>query len=104
DGTWGYNARDRRGGQDYPCRLTMYSGALPHELRALSELAREVGEAFQHSWASEEWEAQFWKAGQTPPDFLIKTDPLSKSSGSVVNCCAAASANRKACVVAFKAK
>jgi hypothetical protein len=73
DGTWGYNARDIRGGREYPCRLTMYSGALPSELRAMSELAQQVAEAFQYSWAGERWGAQFAKAGKTPPDFLIKT-------------------------------
>jgi hypothetical protein len=73
DGTVGFNARDMRGGQVYPCRLTMYSGALPSELRLMAELAQLVGEAFRRSWVCNLWEAQFEKASQTPPAFLIKT-------------------------------
>jgi hypothetical protein len=36
----------------------MYSGALPSELRLMSELARTVAEAFKQSWVSNRWEAQ----------------------------------------------
>ncbi len=73
DGTFGYNARDVRGGEVEPCRLTMYSGVLPHELSAMAELAKVVGEAFQWSLAGERWEAQVAKVGKTPLDWLIKT-------------------------------
>jgi hypothetical protein len=73
DGTFGFNARDTRGGQVYPCRLTMYSGALPWELRLMSELAEQVAEVFRQSWVCSYWEAQFEKATQTPQASLIKT-------------------------------
>ncbi len=72
-GTFGYNARDLRGGQVYPCRLTAYSGALPSELRLMSELAKEVAEALRYSLVQDRWETQFKKASQTPPAFLLKT-------------------------------
>ena len=68
DGTWGYNARDIRGGREYPCRITMYSGPLPWELRAMGELAKEVAEAFQHSWAGDRWE------GDSGSPFVICRD------------------------------
>lgn len=73
DGTFGFLGRGVRGGQVYPCRLTMYSGALPSELRLMSELARIVAEAFKQSWVSNRWEAQFEKASQTAPIWLIRT-------------------------------
>lgn len=72
-GTIGYNGRDVRGGQVYPCRLTAYSGALPSELRLMSELAKVVAESFRRSLVKHKWEAQFKKASQTSPDFLLKT-------------------------------
>lgn len=72
-GTLGYNARDVRGGQVYPCRLTHYSGALPSELRLMSELAHEVAEVFRLSSVLHRWDAQFEKASQTAPAFLLKT-------------------------------
>ena len=71
-GTLGYNARDVRGGQVYPCRLTAYSGALSSELMLMSELAQEVGEVFRWSSVQYRWEYQFEKASQTPPAFLLK--------------------------------
>jgi hypothetical protein len=71
-GVFGYNARDMRGGQLLPCRLTAYSGALPSELRLMSELAKEVSEAFRYSDVHDRWETQFRKASQTPA-FVLKT-------------------------------
>src|ERR1017187_9439499 len=73
DGTFGFLGRSVRGGQVYPCRLTMYSGALPSELRFMSELARTVAEAFKMSYVQKRWEAQFAKASQTAPTWLIRT-------------------------------
>jgi hypothetical protein len=73
NGTFGYNGRDVRGGQVYPCRLTAYRGVLRSELRLMSELATEVGQAFRHSFVQDKWEAQFQKASQTPLPYLLKT-------------------------------
>lgn len=74
DGTLGFHARDLRpGGQIYPCRLTHYSGALPEELALMAKLATEVAEVFCHSFVQDRWRAQFNKAGQTSPDWLIRT-------------------------------
>lgn len=72
-GTFGFNARDNRAGEIYPCRLTMYSGALPEELGLMSELAAEVAEAFRHSFVQDRWEAQFEKTRNTPVAFVLKT-------------------------------
>jgi hypothetical protein len=72
-GTFGYNARDVRGGQVYPCRLTFYSGALPEELGLMSELAKDVAEALRWSYVQYRWEKQFKKASQTPSAFLLQT-------------------------------
>ena len=44
-GTWGHNARDMRGGEALPCRLTGYRGDLG-ELWLMSSLAKEVGKRF----------------------------------------------------------
>ena len=65
-GTWGHNARDMRGGEALPCRLTGYRGDLG-ELWLMSSLAKEVAEAFQFSFVQDRWNAQFAKAGQTAP-------------------------------------
>jgi hypothetical protein len=73
DGTFGFLGRSVRGGQVYPCRLTTYSGALPSELRLMSELAATVAEAFKMSYVQERWEAQFAKASQTASTWLIRT-------------------------------
>lgn len=72
-GTFGYNARDVRGGQVYPCRLTAHSGALTSELSLMSELAKVVAEALRWSYVQTRWEAQFKKALLTPLAFLLKT-------------------------------
>jgi hypothetical protein len=73
-GTFGFHSRTVRGGQFYPCRCTAYySSALPFELRLMSELAKEVSEAFRCSHVHDRWETQFNKATQTPPAFLLKT-------------------------------
>jgi hypothetical protein len=72
-GTLGYNARDVRGGQVYPCRLSWYNGALPSELRLMSELAQEVAGVFRWSRVLDRWDNQFEKAAQTPAAFLLKT-------------------------------
>jgi hypothetical protein len=71
-GTLGYSGRAVRGGQVYPCRLTAYSGVLPSELMLMSELAKEVSEAFRCSDVHDRWETQFKKASQTPA-FVLKT-------------------------------
>ena len=71
-GVFGFNARTVRGGQVYPCRLTAYSGVLPSELMLISELAKEVSEAFRCSHVHDRWETQFKKASQTPA-FVLKT-------------------------------
>jgi hypothetical protein len=74
DGTLGFLARGiRPGGQVYPCRLTHYSGALPRELALMGVLARTVAEAFKQSWVSNRWQAQFERASQTAPTWLIRT-------------------------------
>jgi hypothetical protein len=73
DGTFGFNSRGVRGGQVYPCRITHYSGALPRDFALMGVLAKTVAESFQHSWASTRWEAQFAKAGNTAPTWLIRT-------------------------------
>ena len=72
-GTIGYNARDVRGGQVYPCRLTWYSGALDEEMELISELARQASMALRFSHSQDRWIAQFQKASQTPPAFLLKS-------------------------------
>src|SRR5208337_1292791 len=73
DGTFGFMDRMIGGGQVYPCRLTMYSGALPSELRLMSTLAAAVADAFKQSWVSDAWEKQFEKASKTPLPFVIRT-------------------------------
>jgi len=73
DGTFGFNSRGVRGGQVYPCRITHYSGALPRDFALMGVLARTVAEAFKRSWVGEKWEAQFAKASQTAPTWLIRT-------------------------------
>jgi|HubBroStandDraft_6_1064221.scaffolds.fasta_scaffold233509_1 hypothetical protein len=85
DGTWGFSSRSVRGGQVYPCRLTMYSGALPSELRVMSELATAVGESFRRSWVQDRWEAQFEKASNTPLAFLIRT-PEGRTPFTTITC------------------
>ena len=83
-GTWGFNARDMRGGEALPCRLTGYSGDLG-ELWLMSELATEVAEAFRSSFVQNRWEAQFAKAGETPPTWLIKT-PKGHTPFTTITC------------------
>jgi hypothetical protein len=73
DGLVGFLGRSVRGGQVYPCRLTHYSGALPEELALMGILAKEVAEVFCHSFVQHRWEAQFKKANQTAPTWLIRT-------------------------------
>jgi hypothetical protein len=85
DGTWGFSARSVRGGQVYPCRLTMYSGALPAELRVMSKLAAAVGDVFQHSYVNTEWDAQFSKASNTPMPFMIRT-PEGRTPFTTITC------------------
>jgi hypothetical protein len=85
-GTFGYNSRDMRGGQVYPCRLTAYRGALPYELRLMSELAKEVGEALRWSYVQNRWEAQFKKATQTPLPFLLKTRDGGRTPFTTITC------------------
>ena len=86
DGTFGYNGRGLRGGQVYPCRQTMYSGALPSELRVMGNLAKEVGEAFRHSLVQQAWEAQNNRASHTPPSFLIKTPGAGVTPFTTITC------------------
>ena len=74
DGVVGYLDRAIGGGQVYPCRLTHYSGALPQELALLEQLAGTVAESFKQSWVRDRWEAQFTKAGKTPPIWLLRTN------------------------------
>jgi hypothetical protein len=83
-GTWGHNARDMRGGEALPCRLTGYRGDLK-ELWLMSELAQEVAEAFRHSFVQDRWKAQFAKADQTPPIWLIKT-PKGHTPFTTITC------------------
>jgi hypothetical protein len=71
-GDFGFAKRGIRGGQVYPCRLTAYDGALPEELELMGELARDVADAFRDSIVKHRWEAQFKKASQTPPAFLLR--------------------------------
>jgi hypothetical protein len=71
--TFGANAREMRGGQGYPCRLTAYDGVLPEEWGLMSELAQEVGEALRWSFVQGKWDEQFKKASQTPSAFLLET-------------------------------
>jgi hypothetical protein len=73
DGTFGFSARSIRGGQVYPCRLTMYSGALPAELRLMSTLCAAVADVFKFSCVDDKWETQFDRAGKTPIPFLLRT-------------------------------
>jgi hypothetical protein len=73
DGTFGFLDRTIGGGQVYPCRITMYDGALPQELALMSYLAEAVADVFKFSCVDEKWETQFKKASQTPPTFLIRT-------------------------------
>ena len=74
DGTLGFLARDLRpGGQFYPCRLTSYSGALPVELALMGTLAKFVAETFRKSYMTGKWKAQFDKASQTAPTWLLRT-------------------------------
>jgi hypothetical protein len=73
DGLVGFLGRSVRGGQVYPCRLTHYSGALPKELALMGTLAKEVAEVFCHSFVQDRWRAQFKKASQTAPIWLIRT-------------------------------
>jgi hypothetical protein len=73
DGTFGFLDRTIGGGQVYPCRLTRYGGALPAELRLMSELASAVAESFRRSFVSDRWESQFAKATNTPLTWLIRT-------------------------------
>jgi hypothetical protein len=73
DGTFGFNARGVRGGQVYPCRITHYSGALAPDFALMGVLAKTVAESFKHSSASNRWEAQFAKARNTAPIWMIRT-------------------------------
>jgi len=73
DGTFGFLDRTIGGGQVYPCRLTMYDGALPEELALMSYLTEAVADVFKFSCVDERWEAQFKKASQTPLAFLMRT-------------------------------
>src|SRR6202007_161381 len=73
DGTLGYLARGLRAGQLQGCRLTSYSGALPRELALMSVLATAVAEAFKNSWVRGRWEAQFKRASQASPVWLLRT-------------------------------
>ena len=71
EGVFGYIARDIRGGKVYPARFTAYKNVLPSELRLMSELAKEVSDAYR-LFAKDKWEAQFKAARQTPA-FVLKT-------------------------------
>lgn len=73
DGTFGFLGRGIRGGQVYPCRITHYSGALPLDFALMGVLARTVAESFKQSWAGARWEAQFAKATNTAPAWMIRT-------------------------------
>ena len=73
DGTFGFNARGVRGGQMYPCRITRYSGTLPVEWALMGVLAKQVADAFKQSWVGSRWEAQFAKAKNTAPTWMIKS-------------------------------
>ena len=73
DGTFGFNARGVRAGQMYPCRITRYSGTLPVEWALMGVLAKQVAESFKQSWVSTRWEAQFAKAKETAPVWMIKS-------------------------------
>lgn len=73
DGTFGFNARGVRGGQKYPCRITHYSGALPQDFALMGVLAKTVAETFKYSWVQDRWDAQFAKANQTAPMWLLRT-------------------------------
>ncbi len=72
-GTFGFNAREMRGGDAEPCRATAYDGVLPEEWGLMTELAQEVGEAFRWSFVQDKWAVQFQKACQTPPAFVLET-------------------------------
>lgn len=85
DGTWGFSVRSVRGGQVYPCRITMYSGALPEELEAMSLLAAAVGDIFRQSYVNLEWDAQFAKATNTPMPFMIRT-PEGRTPFTTITC------------------
>lgn len=73
DGTFGFNSRGVRGGQVYPCRITHYSGALPRDFALMGVLAKTVAEAFKNSRMQDRWEAQFAKASETSPVWMIRT-------------------------------
>ena len=74
DGTFGFLDRTIGGGQVYPCRLTMYDGALPEEFRhSCLYLTEAVADVFKFSCVDERWEAQFKKASETPLTFLMRT-------------------------------
>jgi hypothetical protein len=73
DGTFGFLGRGVRGGLDQSCRQTAYSGVLGREWRLMAELAEAVAEVFRESLVKDRWEAQFAKAKQTAPTWLIST-------------------------------
>ena len=85
DGTFGFSPRSIRGGQVYPCRLTAYSGALPSELKLMSELAAAVGDVFQKSIVGHEWNVQTRQASQTSSEWLLRT-PQGTTPFTTITC------------------
>jgi hypothetical protein len=85
DGTFGFSARSIRGGQVYPCRLTAYSGALPSELKLMSELAAAVNDVFRTSIVGYEWNVQARQASRTSSDWLLRT-PQGTTPFTTITC------------------
>lgn len=86
DGVIGYMARGLRGGEVYPCRLTMYKGALPSEMKNMMEFieAIQVGWHFaaeHNSYISERLVAQIEMKTKIPTSFLLRSSDEKSKSG-----------------------
>jgi len=86
DGLFGYTGRGIRGGQVYPCRQTVYKGALPREFRQMMEFvyALELGWRFaasHNSQVSARLLAQAKTMCKTPSSFVLRLPKKTTKSG-----------------------
>lgn len=86
DGLFGYAGRGVRGGQVYPCRQTVYKGALPREFRQMMGFvnALELGWRFvacHNSQVSARLLAQAKIMCKTPSSFVLRLPKKTTKSG-----------------------
>jgi hypothetical protein len=109
DGVIGYMARGIRGGEVYPCRLTMYKGALPSEMKKMMEFieAIQVGWHFaaeHNSYISKRLVAQIEMTTEIPTSFLLRSPDEKSKSGIRTTLFTTVTCNRNLRTAAHKDK